>query len=375
MKFEHYRVQILRPASNVSFAQTSPELLTLRPPPRFVFGPIPRKFPEWFFGDRGAPETGMITIANAEVFGDRILSDGGEGIYIPQCGIHAESVASEAARREAFTGGEIIELKGEWVLLSGVAYQMYGHWLIDFMPRLINLIATGREISQCRYLLPGDLPDFARAWLTLLGIPPENISYYDLRAHVYHVETALIPVGLRVAARVNPLMSSALAWVRNVVLPADMPEPPGRSLFVSRRKWGNTSRTLMNEDEIIDIALRYGFSVVYPEELSLVEQVQVFASAKVILGDYGSALHNAIFAPRDVTVIALRGTEGHPGFLQSGLCEVLNQDMGYVFGDTTQTESSQSYRISLEDLKLCLELVSLKKSRRSIDEINSSYSD
>jgi hypothetical protein len=44
---------------------------------------------------------------------------------------------------------------------------MYGHWLVDYLPRLINLRMIGRDLGTLRFLLPSDLPAFARSFLSL----------------------------------------------------------------------------------------------------------------------------------------------------------------------------------------------------------------
>ena len=357
MHFQHYGELIRQGASGISFLCTAPPSFTLRPAPRVIFGPIPRQFPEWFFGDRGTEECGIVAVNEAELFGDRILSCDGVGLYIPQCGVHPRSVAQEVERRSSDVGLIRKDFRGEWIVLVGMAYQMYGHWLIDFMPRLINLIEVKRDVTQCKYLLPHNIPPFAQQWLYMLGIPTENISYYDVISDTCSIERALIPTGLRGSSRVNPLMAKAVAWIRDKALPNPPSDQIGRRLFISRQAWGNVSRFLVNESELTDCVAELGFETVNPESLSISEQVRPFSSADIVVGDYGSALHSAIFSPQKAMVLALRGTDGHPGFLQSGLCEVLGQDMGYVFGETTVTPHGQSYSIQASDLKLCLDLV------------------
>lgn len=64
-------------------------------------------------------------------------------------------------------------------------------------------------------------------------------------------------------------------------------------------------RKLFNRLEIQVELERRGFLTVYPEELNLLEQIKLFAAAKIIVAEAGSALTNAIFAPAKCTYITL----------------------------------------------------------------------
>ena len=139
---------------------------------------------------------------------------------------------------------------------------------------------------------------------------------------------------------------------------------PARRLFVSRRQWGNNSRTLVNAEMVERRLEAAGFEAVFPEELPIDEQVRLFAQAGTIVGEYGSGLHNSIFCPPRATVIAFRGTEGHPGFLQSGLCEALDQDLGYVFCETGPGDGPQRFSAAEEDTALLLSLLPSLSARQ-----------
>jgi capsular polysaccharide biosynthesis protein len=58
----------------------------------------------------------------------------------------------------------------------------------------------------------------------------------------------------------------------------------------------------------------------------------LFASAREIIGEYGSAFHATMFSAPDTPVCGLRGSDYHPGFVQSGIGDVFGQPTGWVFG-------------------------------------------
>ena len=90
---------------------------------------------------------------------------------------------------------------------------------------------------------------------------------------------------------------------------------------------------MINVDRIEAMAAVAGFSIVYPEQLSLPDQVALFRGARQIVGQYGSALHGTMFGTPGAMVCALQGTgPACAGYLQSGIAERIGQSVGYVYG-------------------------------------------
>lgn len=76
-----------------------------------------------------------------------------------------------------------------------------------------------------------------------------------------------------------------------------MPEPTGRPLYLSRSKLDRTNafRSIERELELEEILREKNFSIVYPETLSLEEQITLLNKHEIIVGVWGSALHNVLF--------------------------------------------------------------------------------
>ncbi len=334
-----------------SFEQAAPVQKHLRPSPSLLLGPVPREFGGWYYGDRQAPPVGLFRIAGATLQGDRTLRRDGKTICIEQNGMHPQAIEAAAPRTAPATASRHDEV----VLLCGPAYRMYGHWLVDFLPRLHVLTHLGLDLSTLRYLLPDDIAPFARQWLRLLGIADDQVATYDVRTETCHVARALVPTAFRGDGRASTLLAAAARSFRSAVLGTE--GDATRRLFVSRRNWGNDSRTLTNALEVETQLAQDGFEIVYPEEMDIPAQVRMFSEAAVLVGEYGSGLHNSIFCGPDATVIALRGTAGHPGFLQSGLCAALGQRMGYVFCGTQNEAGRQRLVVADDDLALLRSLL------------------
>ena len=137
----------------------------------------------------------------------------------------------------------------------------------------------------------------------------------------------------------------------------------GGALYLSR---AGGKRNLVNREAMERIAAEHGLAVILPETLSLTDQIALFASAEMIAGEYGSALHNTIFAGAGAAVCALRGTARHPSLVQSGLATAMDQDVGYVFGGTEGREADQGFFVQERYFSLALELMRMRSNQHSV---------
>ena len=84
-------------------------------------------------------------------------------------------------------------------------------------------------------------------------------------------------------------------------------EKTSEKIFICRAK--ASKRRKYNEQELLDVAQRYGFEPIYPEELSIGEQINVYKNAEVIIAANGAALCNLIYCQPKCTLIMLCGSE------------------------------------------------------------------
>jgi capsular polysaccharide biosynthesis protein len=80
-------------------------------------------------------------------------------------------------------------------------------------------------------------------------------------------------------------------------------------LYISRRKAAN--RRIVNESEISPLLKEHGFEIVLCEDLSLGEQVRLFARTTATIGGHGAGLTNLIYCMPDSFVGEI-GVEGVP---------------------------------------------------------------
>jgi capsular polysaccharide biosynthesis protein len=100
----------------------------------------------------------------------------------------------------------------------------------------------------------------------------------------------------------------ACSYVREALIgmadnAGEFESPYGRRIYISRNK-GKTRRVIQ-EERIIEVLTSYGFTVVYPENLSVAQQIKMFSEVEAVVSPHGAALTNTIFCSPGTRVIEL----------------------------------------------------------------------
>lgn len=235
-------------------------------------------------------------------------------------------------------------IDGMLAVIYGPAHQTWGHWLCDYLPRLHVLVRCGYDLATLRFAVPPDLKPFAQALLARAGIGAGQLVRYAYGKEVLQAETLLRPGGFRSDDALASGFAAATAFWMGRMGFARPAARGARRIFLSRAGAAG-ERVVSNRSEIEALAAARGFDIIHPERMTLDDQLAAYADSAMIVGEYGSALHNAIFAGAGARVCALRGTSRHPGFVQTALCAAMGQQAGYVFGDTRTQTTEQRFRI------------------------------
>jgi hypothetical protein len=68
------------------------------------------------------------------------------------------------------------------------------------------------------------------------------------------------------------------------------------TIYLSRRRFKQKSRAIINEEELEAHLIKHGVQIVYPETLDLYNQVLLFNTRSQIIACFGSAIHTALFS-------------------------------------------------------------------------------
>lgn len=332
-------------------------------PPRFWVGEFPQALSRFYFHWQEIWPVGIYTASNVEVSGTGMPSLGRTVFLCKELSYHVNNYGTYLPTLEGAQAAGSRRIAGNVVVLLGPGYQIYGHWLVDILPRLYLLERAGFPFRSQRFLMPKDVPGFGLKWLAALGIKDDQFVYYDQVKDLLSLELGIFPTLARSNSRTSSVFEPAVNYFSTLVRPpgADGTDQKrsggGRKLFVSRARSDRAARALQNRAEIEDVMATAGFEIVHPEHLGLDEQIDLFRDASSIVGEYGSAMHNCIFSPRGTRVLVLRGDRDEPGFLQSGIGEAFAQPTAYVFGRSDG--SLGEFTIKPDDLSLALSRLAL----------------
>jgi hypothetical protein len=174
----------------------------------------------------------------------------------------------------------------------------YFHWMIDLVTRFnasqYEALRCDAETAETPQLL---MPALDTSWKreSIDLSVPRSIPriYLTADARVFVRRLLYIPDLSGGAFNPHPALLEAFDTIRTGVL-RQVPAPrPWRRLYISRAD--SHSRVLTNEAEVIEHASRAGFTAVLLGNLSVHDQVRLFAEASHILAPHGAGLTNIGF--------------------------------------------------------------------------------
>ena len=128
-------------------------------------------------------------------------------------------------------------------------------------------------------------------------------------------------------------------------------KPHGR-VFLSRPVAG--SKRLDNPQEVEEVFAGYGFRILYPEQIPIARQMEIYANCEILAGLSGSGMHNALFARPGLMTIEVgdRRTRERPVTMQRMANDLAQVDAHFIpFGAGEQrTIAPKKVRKQLVDI-------------------------
>jgi len=184
-------------------------------------------------------------------------------------------------------------VSGSVAYLSNTGVHNFGHWLLFVFP----LVQHYRE-----YL--GQEPDYF-----YVGNPIQE-WHYDSLAELGIVRDRVLAdavVGDRmlaaIAERPTPSPTRFLDFSTGALRRAHDPSTSSRRIFISRKL--RPTRSLLNEEECIEVLERHGFQSYCTETLTLREEAELFANAEAVVALHGAGLANLVLCHPGCVVVEL----------------------------------------------------------------------
>lgn len=216
------------------------------------------------------------------------------------------------------------------LIAIGHGSRVYGHFLIEMLFRILIAKETIRDTDlRYRVLLDQETP----LWLlyildSYLGVRLGDIEFFQPKTEHVCLKHAIIPTRIFQEEGFHPAANVMLdRFVSG--FPASDSQYRSRRFFILRNKFSNPSapqRFCMNEARLAEIAIRdHGFVPITIENMEWREQIEIFRTAEILLGQAGSGLHNALFSSPGSKLASI----GFMNMTQSNISSLRQQNMAY----------------------------------------------
>lgn len=267
----------------------------------------------------------------------------GNGYYIPQ-------------RYHEDQEPALVECE-EIVLPFFTMQAVYGHWLLEGLTCLwawehVRRLAGGRRPKLL--LSPiHEVPAYVKDFCLPFGITEDDYLFPAsscMRLHRLFLPTrAYMHMGY-VSATAKESWNTIAAYYDQASSLVGL-----EKMYISRRRV--KSRSLLNEAECEEVFIRHGFNVIHPQELSLADQIRLFAEARYIAGPVGSGMHNVVFSrhPGALKTLFLAPRD----FASLSAIAVIEQSYGrtanFAYGQERQKGGPNTWSLDVKNLEEAVE--------------------
>ena len=257
---------------------------------------------------------------------------------------------NSASFRDLVRRHDVEKFDGPVAPMTASNERMYGHWLIDTLPRY-RLLADAKFADIPIYI--STQHPFQRETIERLGHP----HVIAAEQHPFIVADKLC-VPSHQMTQGYEIPKWAVQYIRKLF--ADeiaVAGKPLRRLYLSRAGVGR--RKLDNEDEIAALLAGLGFEIFEPQKYSVSEQARIFATAEAIIGPSGSAFANIVFCRPGVKIVSF--SVKNEGDFVYRLAAACSHDYWYVCsrGDGLEMGMQANYDIDIGDLRATLSLAGI----------------
>lgn len=196
------------------------------------------------------------------------------------------------------------------ILIGGAGAYNWYHFIVEVLPKLFLLQQLPPRYKDIPLLLPEEckvIPSFCMAYKFFCN---GQRAYFVRRGQLLGLKKLIVfdevnisPFNLEVGewpritdyAQHDETMRAFFSALRSMLLVNDFSHKirnaAGRRIFITRPG----IRRKYNQDDLLGIAIRYGFEKFSPEEFTLYEQAKIFSEASFVVGPSGAAWVGILF--------------------------------------------------------------------------------
>ncbi len=195
------------------------------------------------------------------------------------------------------------------LLTGGAGNNNYWHWMFDSIAR-IGILEKNLKLSNFNFfLVPDKKYKFQIETLKLLGIEKKSISSKKFK-HIFasNVVATNHPWQFSKSAHkdIGNIPKWITLWLRNKFLKFKSKKKFFKKIYIDRSDSVIKNRRITNEDKIKNMLIKKNFKILKLTNFSFVEQIGIFNSAEIIIGNHGAGFTNLIFCKQNTKVIEFR---------------------------------------------------------------------
>lgn len=250
--------------------------------------------------------------------------------------------------------------------LMGEHEANYFHWVTEILPRIYLYIKLTRD-DDTQLLVSDGLNDNLYDLLRIVCGSKRVIK--RLKSDLsYRVERLVYPSDVnrifdvydRAPSHETTYLSVGL--LRNLMQAIKLAISPSTSkghkrIFVKR---ASTYRRLLSEEEVENFLVDRGFLSIDPGQLSIKEQVELFAQADIVIGPSGAAMTNILWCHNQAKVLVLHSDHPFKKYpYWDALARVSGAKISYLSGPRAQNvkgvfEAHDDYYIHIDSIKYAM---------------------
>ena len=240
---------------------------------------------------------------------------------------------------------EKIYMKGEYCLMSKMYSTNYWHFTVEITDG-VYLMETAGYTGKYIY----NETEYSKLLMSLLGVSEDRlINIRNLENHKVYVFETLYDIN-HVGMRSMECSGTVLPKMAETIkkhLKKDNNSP--RRLFIKRVG----QRKLLNGE---DIAVQNGFKVIIPEEYSVIEQMNLFYNADIVISPHGANSTNYLYMQKGTVFAEIFSNHWYDHFKDSNtkICEACGihplQLIGKAINSSKKRDMRADYIVDEDEL-------------------------
>lgn len=212
----------------------------------------------------------------------------------------------------------------------------YFHFYFDVVTKLMEAMKNVKgTLPVC---LIGEQQGSRPFFKEFMDLNPLGLTFFNQRQSAVRVKRLIV-------TKAVPYDQKNMDAVRRVFQTVDNQEEfkNWKRIFVVRAS--HDRRALQNRNKLSDELSRRGFVVLNPGDFSLSEQISIFKSAKIIVGEHGAGLVNILHSGESVSLLELF----HPSHLSPCYCRISKQ-LGINYNSIIGSSLDDGYSVPVDEV-------------------------